>query len=301
VAERSLVNRSELSEAELARARRVADDLGGIMPGHWQSPYPSRADIERAAITWDGPPDAVAGVALRPTEQLELVRALATFKDEVDLAQPDPERRFRQPNGYFGAADAEALYGMLRQVAPQRIIEVGSGFSTALMLDVNEQFFDNRIECVLIDPDPSRLEELLRAEDFDRVHLSAMGVQDVPLSTFDSLRAGDVLFIDSSHVVKMGSDVNFLFFEVLPRLPVGAHVHLHDIFYPFDYPRAWIEHHHWIQAEAYLLRAFLQYNTAFEISLFCDYLLRFFRAEVASIYPRLAWGKPGSIWLQRVA
>ena len=105
------------------------------------------------------------------------------------------------------------------------------------MLDINERFFDWAIECTLVDPNPEkRLLKLLRPGDRDRVTIIPQFLQDVDLALFDPLEQVDMLFIDSSHVSKMGSDVNLLLFEIMPRLRIGAWIHVHDIFYPFEYP-----------------------------------------------------------------
>jgi hypothetical protein len=113
-----------------------------------------------------------------------------------------------------------------------------------------------------------------------------------------ALRSGDVLFVDSSHVAKIGSDVNSLFFDVLPNLAPGVVVHVHDIHYPFEYPKDWVfEGRAW--NEAYLLRAFLTMNTDYEILLFNSYLSCFHIDEVAQLMPGWRINPGGSIWLRR--
>jgi hypothetical protein len=117
------------------------------------------------------------------------------------------------------------------------------------------------------------------------------------MSNWRLLKANDILFIDSTHVSKTNSDVNYLFFEILPRLQTGVLVHIHDIFFPFDYPREWIlEGRSW--NEAYLLRAFLQYNPRFEIVLFNDYLQTLHWDSFARLLPRFSKDGGGSVWLQ---
>ena len=122
-------------------------------------------------------------------------------------------------------------------------------------------FFDNEIQCTFIEPHPKLLKSLLKQGDLERIEIVPRPLQDVDLELFESLRANDILFIDSTHVAKIGSDVNRIFFEILPALATGVYVHFHDIFYPFEYPREWIyEGRAW--NEAYMLRAFLMYNAA---------------------------------------
>jgi predicted O-methyltransferase YrrM len=295
-------DRSEAEAARVARGLALLEETAGIMPGHWESPYPSQDEIDRACFVYEDPPGELPGIDLAGARQLQLVEELAPLQHDIELpAKPDPAWRYYYENPYFGLTDGEALCAMLRHLRPSRVIEVGSGFSSALILDTNERFLERRVELVFIEPEPARLKQLLRPGDDAQVEIIEGVVQDVPLETFDTLRPGDILFIDSSHITKMGSDVNMLFFEVLPRLAPGTHVHVHDIFYPFEYPRKWIETSKFARSEAYLLRAFLQYNPAFQIRLFLDYLRRLFRQEVGAVYPRLTWGAPGSLWMDKVA
>ena len=192
------------------------------------------------------------------------------------------------------------LYGMMRHLRPKRIVEVGSGFSSAAMLDVNERVLGGRTHLTFIDPDMSRVRALLRAGDQSRATMIERRVQDVPLEVFAALEAGDILFIDSSHVSKVGSDVNRLFFDVLPALRPGVCIHIHDVAGNLEYPAAWLaEGRAW--NEQYLLRAFLMYNRSFEIALFTAWLFdtrpEFFRERM----PLCTRGGGGQIWLRKTA
>jgi predicted O-methyltransferase YrrM len=156
----------------------------------------------------------------------------------------------------------------MRHFRPRRIVEVGSGFSTAAMLDTIDRdpaLGSTKITC--IEPYSKRLRWLLRKQDSEgRVTVIDDVVQTVEPKFFESLEENDILFIDSSHCAKVGSDVNHLFFEVLPRLRPGVLIQVHDIGYPFEYPKSWIlSGRSW--NEAYLLRAFLQFNDRFALVL----------------------------------
>ena len=119
----------------------------------------------------------------------------------------------------------------------------------------------------LIEPFPQLLESLITDDDRNRITILGDMLQDVPLQTFSSLSAGDFLVIDSTHVSKIDSDVNHIFFNILPSINSGVYIHFHDIYYPFEYPKEWIyQGRAW--NELYILRAFLQYNPAFEIVFF---------------------------------
>jgi len=199
----------------------------------------------------------------------------------------------------FNHSDALILYSMLRHLRPQKIIEVGSGFSSALMLDVTDIFFDRCMQFTLVEPYTERLTQLLRSGDQKNIELIEDIVQKVPVSTFQKLDAGDVLFIDSSHVSKVGSDVSYIEFEVLPASEPGVVIHFHDIFRPFEYPMQWIiDGKAW--TEAYLIRAFLQYNRQFEIMLFNNYVARAFEAFLTERMPIFMKKPGGSLWLRKL-
>jgi hypothetical protein len=272
--------------------------LGGFPPGHFYSPYPSIEEVSADAERIWRAPAALPRIDLREAEQLALLGELSRFYGEM----PFPETRqldFRYffENGMFSYGDGTVLYAMLRYLAPRRIIEVGSGFSSALILDTNERFFGGSIECTIIDPYPDQLLELARPDDLRRATLVQERLQSIAPDLFESLGDGDILFVDSTHVSKAGSDVNHLFFEVLPRLAAGVHVHLHDIFYPFEYPRAWVEDLRRAWSEIYLLRAFLEFNETFAIRLFNHYLAEFHRDRVEQTLPAMLRHIGGSIWL----
>jgi len=171
----------------------------------------------------------------------------------------------------FGYSDAIFLYSFLRKHKPKRIIEVGSGFSSAVMLDTIDSCFSEKPEMTFIEPYPERLISLFREKDKEQVRLIDRKVQDVSPDLFLALKSGDLLFIDSSHVMKCGSDLQFLMFEILPRLQSGVFVHFHDVFYPFDYLSEFLmDRIYW--NEAYFLRAFLFYNSEWSIRFFNSYV-----------------------------
>ncbi len=211
---------------------------------------------------------------------------------------PRPGRRYYFENPSYSYSDGIFLHCMLRHLRPQRLIEAGSGFTSALTLDTNEFWLDRRLQCTFIEPYPQLLRSLLKTEDFASVQIISSPLQEVPLGAFASLQANDVLFIDSTHVSKIDSDVNYLFFEILPLLQPGVYVHFHDIFYPFRYPESWIlEGRGW--NEAYLLRAFLQFNSDFEIVLFNTFLETCHRDWFEKNMPLCLKDPGGSIWLRR--
>ena len=153
-------------------------------------------------------------------------------------------------------------------------------------------------ELTFIDPYPQRLHGLLSQKDAERCTIVEDIVQEVPLSTFDSLGSGDILFVDSSHVAKAGSDVAHIFLRILPRLRPGVIVHIHDIFYPHSYPIGWLRNG-WAWNESLFLRAFLAGGSAFEVVLFNSYAGRAFPELFEAELPQFMKNTGGSFWMRR--
>lgn len=263
--------------------------IKGALRGHFYSPVPSLKEIRlhRREI-FDARASEIQGIALRAQEQLQLVER---FAREYYASQPFSDEFLS--NDAFRFSDAIFLYCMLRHSTPRRLVEVGSGYSSQVAMETNRLFLGNSMKCAFIEPFPS---SLLRAAAGSAI--IEQRVQDVPMDTFTSLEAGDILFIDSSHVSKTGSDVNHIFFNILPALRPGVRIHFHDVFYPFEYPEEWIyEGKAW--NEDYLLRAFLQFNSAFEIELFPNYLMHFHEEFFRTHMPLCLKDPGGSIWLVR--
>ncbi len=244
------------------------------------------------------------GISFDRASQRDLLEQLAEFYDD----QPFPitrgtGTRFYLENGWFGATDGLFLHLMLRYLKPKRLVEVGSGFSSLAMLDTKQLFFDEReLALTFIEPNPERLLSRVWPGDENQAVIIERRVQDVDAAIFASLASGDVLFIDSSHVAKAGSDVNYLVFDILPKLAPGTFVHFHDVPYPFEYPQTWVGYGYgW--NEAYLLRAFLQHNADFRIRLWNDYAVRFERDFLRERMPLalmpVRFGVSGSLWLER--
>lgn len=264
-------------------------------PGHYYSPIPSWNEIllDQDQI-WGASPSELPGIDLNVSQQLATLDSMAKFAHDVPYrGTSSPTLRYRESNKMFRRGSAAMLYLMLRVLRPSRIIEVGSGFSSAVMLDTNDLALDGSMHCTFIDPYADRLKSLLRTTDSEHEVIEKR-LQDVPRRTFDVLEAGDILFVDSSHVSKTGSDVNVLLFEILPALKKGVFVHFHDIYYPFEYPRQWVEEGRaW--NEAYALRAFLQYSDAFRIHFWASYLYQH-RNDALQKVPEIC-ANGSSIWL----
>ncbi|KVS42247.1 class I SAM-dependent methyltransferase [Burkholderia ubonensis] len=276
--------------------------LGDVPPGHYYSPIPSLEEVKKNETQLFGNAQrSLPGIDFRESEQVKLLDAFATlyYPDIPFQAEKTEKLRFYFENPMFSYGDATSLYCMIRHLKPRRIIEIGSGFSSAVTLDTNDLFFDGKIETTFIEPNNERLLSLLTERDKTTSRIIKEIAQDVDLSVFGALEENDILFIDSSHVSKIGSDVNRIMFDVLPSLAPGVYVHFHDIFLPFEYPPQWIyEGRAW--NEAYMLRAFLQYNNAFEIVLMNAFAGRFYHDFLSKNMPLFVRNTGGSFWIKKV-
>jgi len=255
-------------------------------PGHYYSSTTSPEDRERAVSWRDVAP---VGIDLREDEQVLLAHDIGLTSSPWVTRLG---RRYNPDNNMYGFGDAATLSCMIRHFKPNRVIEVGSGWSTAVILDTAEMYLPNlRVTCV--EPYTERLDSVLF--DGDDVNIIAKPVQDVPVTWFADLEAGDILFIDSTHVLKSGSDVVWLYLHVLPTLAPGVIVHIHDVHWPFEYPEDWIrEGRDW--TELYLLRAFLTHNTSWEILLMTHWLW----TQREALVPVSLRSEPtGSLWMRK--
>jgi len=285
-----------------APQRRTDADLTWAPPGHFYSPIVDVDSLrQRASVVFD-PHAPVPDIDLRLPSQLELFRKLAAHYADLPFEDaPANGLRYGFANPAFGHGDALILATMIRHCMPRRIIEVGSGHSSCVTLDVNERYLDNAIECTFIEPHPDLLLSLIKPQDFARIEIIATPVQGVGTERFAVLESGDFLFIDSTHVTKADSDVNHHLFRILPSLKDGVIVHFHDVFYPFEYPPRWFfdENRSW--NELYALRAFLMFNRRFEILFFNDCFAQRHRDVADALMPKFMLNSGGSLWLRKVA
>jgi hypothetical protein len=272
--------------------------------GHFYSPVVNPDDL-RGRPLWDSPRD-VRGIDFNDASHLDILTRLfplhiGSYTYE-DLAPSEDETldRYYTGNSQFGWLDSRALFVLMSEWKPRRVIEVGSGYSSLLMADINHRILGGACEVTCIEPYPR---PFLRRAIPGLGELIECKVQEVPLERFEALEAGDILFIDSSHVAKTGSDVNELYFEVLPRLRPGVMIHVHDIFLPMEYPRAWVVEENRSWNEQYLVRALLMYSTAFRVRFGSSYAVHRFRTEVMRALNQVEGHPPGggSLWIERTA
>lgn len=243
------------------------------------------------------------GIDLNAEAGIEFIeRELAGFIAELDVPNEDPNQPgvFFLKNTGFESVDAELLYGMIRHTQPSQVIELGSGYSTLLINLAAQRNLENGVETRHVAYDPYPREHVLGASLPEPSRLEAVSATDVPLEVFEGLESGDVLFVDTTHTVKLGSDVNFIVLEVLPRLQPGVIIHFHDIFLPWEYPRTWFEELQYFWAEQYLLQAFLAFNSEYRVRVPAHAVAREHPDRLRQVIPSFQPGvSPGSLWLTR--
>lgn len=292
--------------------------------GNWPGDYPAyRRRADKAGVHWrsthyyhptytndDLPRDVTVqrdlpGLDLHEDEQLAL---LAAFDYQDELARladpgdpPNPARDYTYDNNQYGPVDADCLYAMLRAKKPGRVFEIGSGNSSrvaakALALNAAENA-EHTCRHVCIEPYEMEWLEQLGSE------IIRKRIEDVPLTLFDELEAGDVLFIDSSHVIRPFGDVLVEFQLIIPRLKSGVLVHVHDIFTPRDYPEKWLREDRRLWNEQYLLEVMLSHSARYKTVLAMNWLANTHRAKVEAAFPILAKqpnAQPGAFWFEVV-
>lgn len=287
--------------------------------GNWPGQYPIfRRQADRVGVQWrsthyyhptyadrDLPRDVtqprdLPGLDLHEDAQLALLQSFAVQDELAGITRhADPELAFRYDNGQYGVGDADSLYAMVRHRKPRRIFEIGSGNSTRV---ASLAIARNRAE------DAGYACRHLCIEPYEMPWLERLGpeilrkrVEDVPLALFDELEAGDILFIDSSHVIRPFGDVLIEFQSIIPRLPQGVLVHVHDIFTPRDYPEAWLRTDRRLWNEQYLLEVLLTNSSRYRTVLALNWLANTHRAALAAAFPKVAEVsevQPGAFWFE---
>jgi predicted O-methyltransferase YrrM len=295
-----VIDAYELKLRGFRAIRAVAERIGlQVVPKTFYSPIPDLKALPPGV--WDRRSE-LRGIDFDLDRQLEWIeRHLAEAMQEF----APPEHPTGRPGEYtldndsYGRVGADILHGVVRGLKPRRIVELGSGQSTLIMAAAAERNRAEGIETELrtYDPFPS----VARAGQAGLTALEPLRAQDVPLDVFTSLEAGDVLFVDTTHTVKIDSDVNRIVLDVLPALAPGVIVHVHDIFLPYEYLRDFAEKSglHW--AEQYLLQAFLSGNRDYEVLAAAYALCRDRPDAMAKLAPTWRRGaRPSAFWIRRV-
>ncbi len=284
----------------LVRFQRFSDRAGfQLRSAHYYEPTYRESDLPAVTTGERNLP----GIDFRPAAQLELL-SRCNFQAELTAipVEAGGPGQFGYRNQMYGFGDAEMLYNMIRLHKPKRIYEIGSGYSTLM---ARLAIGANRVT------DPAYECEHLCIEPYEVPWLERIGVtvlrervEQIELALFDRLEAHDILFIDSSHVLRPRGDVLREYQEIVPRLAAGVLIHVHDIFTPCDYPEPWLRGERRLWNEQYLLEAFLAYNQEFEIVSALNWLKHNHFGAMAAACPMLALNpeaEPGAFWFRRVA
>lgn len=276
-----------------------------VLPVHFYSPIPDTRKLRRNLQQWNKDWD-FTGIDFRENQQIQFLQLLSKFRNEYDtLPEYSTVRAIGLGEG-FGVVESHILYGMIRHFKPKQIIEVGSGISTyysvtALRKNKNDENIDAKITC--IEPYPKK--PLSSLSEDATVELIPQSLQDIDFKFFKTLKENDILFIDSSHIAKINSDVYHLYLNILPNLNSGVVIHIHDIPFPHLTPddvEHWIFKKHQFWNEAAILKAFLSFNNVFEI-LLCSSYLHYRKPDnlrsTFNIYDEKTHF-PSSIWLRKI-
>lgn len=270
--------------------------------GEYYSPmYDTRELAKERQRLWPSIPRETIGIDWREPSQLALCRdafARQTHLEFSDDAVKDPTEYFVN-NGQYPPLDAWVLEGVIRHFKPRRMFEIGCGFSTLVSAHVNRTYFDSQIDLTCIEPYPRPF--LVEGNIAGVGGLRIERIQDTPLALFETLRENDVLFIDTSHTIKTGGDVTWIFHEILPRLASGVIVHIHDFFLPREYPESWVLEG-WGWNEMYLVQSFLMFSNVFKIIWGTVYMLINHPEDVLAAFPGFQMYRAmggASLWIQR--
>jgi predicted O-methyltransferase YrrM len=276
-------------------------------PGHYYSPLPDTRELGAEpmhSMVWPAVPRETPGIDWRDAEQVALCRNVFGSQSRLEFASEPTgdDTVYSTANDQYSAVDAWVLEAFLRHLRPRRLIEIGSGFSTLISARVNRELLDRTMNVICIEPDPRPF--LVKGVP-GVSELRIEKVQNTPLDVFQELNRNDVLFIDTSHVAKTGSEVPWLYQEVVPRLRPGVVVHIHDVYAPGEYPVAWVMDG-WGWNELYVVRAFLAYNSAFQVEFGAQYMLKRHRDLMQEAFPgvreqRYAQSGGSSLWIRRIA
>lgn len=276
------------------------------IPVHFYSPVPDINDLEKRKI-WDFRSE-LKGINFRADTQLELLKQLGSdFSEECQWPLQPTENlsKFYLQNQSFSYGCAASTHCVIRHFKPRTIIEIGSGMSSRVIskaTQLNRFKNSHYSNYIIVDPYPG---DFIKNRSIEMKELIESRVELLDMSFFEQLKANDILFIDSSHSVKIGGDVNYLFLEILPRLAPGVIVHIHDIGIPYEYLKTYATSESFRQfwTEQYLLQGFLCFNNEFEILLAMNYLMsdhsKVFKKTFPFYNPDLHPFFSGSFWMRR--
>jgi Methyltransferase domain len=280
-----MANVRDIGKKVIRRVFDIGQRFGvNILPRHFYSPVPDIHAL-RKEQGWRKPFDLVGVTGANIDPQIAAFKEICPVAISKSWAGLDVHRNASEENGQgggYGVIEADVLYGFILRHKPKRIVQVGCGVSTAIILRAAKAAgYMPNITCV--EPFPSSY--LLELEKENKIMLLRDPAQDVTMDIFTSLSSGDLLFIDSTHTVKVGSEVNRLILDVMPRLGKGLYVHFHDIYFPYDYPRGLLTEEIFFNLESTLLHGYLTDNHRIKIVLAMSMMHYLAPSEIAASLP----------------
>ena len=266
-----------------------------LTPVHYYQPIPNLSTLDLKKLSES---QKLFGINMKDREQLALINKFIKFQTEynsIPTSKPKKEYEFFLNNLAFDNVDALNYYSIIRHFKPKTIIEIGSGQSTKIAAQAS--LLNRNTKLISIEPYPQQI----LVKGFPGLRkLVTKKVEDVNITTFKKLNKNDILFIDSSHVLSTGGDVVYEFLQILPQLKQGVIIHVHDIFFPFDYPIPWIMDEKRFWTEQYLVQAILMYSKGFKVLLANNYLCYKYKNQLRKIYPNIPHISGGSLWIQKI-
>ena len=270
-----------------------------VKTGHFYSAVPNISELKKDENRIWNSNTSVKGIDINESYQLELFNNLIQFYSEIPWCKKSrPGYRFYYDNEAFQEMDSIILYSLIRLCNPKNIIEIGSGFSSAVSIDTNEYFMNKKINIEFIEPYTDLLHSLIFPNDKLQYNIYKSRLQDIQLDLFNKLNDKDILFIDSTHVLKTGSDVELILGEILPMLNPGVIIHIHDIHWPFVLYKDWaMEGRAWNEVSA--IRSFLQFNSEFEIIFMLHWMACEHLDKINEMMPLATQGIGNGLWIRR--
>lgn len=275
-----------------------------VTRSHYYSPIPDTRELAKNEGLWQKKSDLI-GVSFCPERQLDCLEDIfSNYKREFEFRvdRSDVPYEFYLNNAEFGLEDSLVFYSMIRHFKPKTVVEIGSGNSTmigALGCLANEQ---NGYESRLISVEPYPRKFLMEGFPGLAGQIKSK-VEELDVGFFDQLEENDILFIDSSHVLRTGNDVHYLYLEILPRLREGLVIHVHDVFLPYEYPREWVVQNKVFWTEQYLLQSLLTHNSKFEVLFGNFFMARNYPERMREVFSHPAGYRertlPVSFWMRR--
>ncbi len=268
-------------------------------PGFYNSPIVTFEEVQSNDYYKFLKTEEIKDIDINEENQLKLFSKFDPYLSSFPFPEDkDVKFRYYSNNPMFRKIDGVIFFSFLNHFKPKKIIEIGSGYSSALAFDTFEQIIKESVSLTFIDPYTDRVDKLLSNEDFLVSEFIREPIQKINSEIFTTLKENDILFIDSSHIVKTSGDLNFIFFEILPLLQSGVILHIHDIFFPFEYPIEWIKEG-LCYNETYFVRSFLMNNGKYEILLWNDFIHQKHPTLLENKINNIDSDRGGSIWIKK--